>query len=109
MKPILRFASGRRLTPVPSMPSLPPQDGVDAQLCTGTRAGTLTVSAVNRLTHVVGTSLPLPPTREHKVIGGPSSTLPSPLCALRKHGGGMPTSAAAKLLARVDFTLAPVL
>ncbi len=91
------------------MPSLPPQDGVDAQLCTGIQAGALTVLAVNRLTHVVGTSLPLPPTGEHKAVCGPSSTLPSPLCALHKHGGGKSTSKATQLHARVDGTLIHVL
>ncbi len=70
------------------MPSLPPQDGVGARICAGIRAGALTVSAVNRLTHVVGTSLPLPPTGEHEAVGGPSGTLP--LRALCKHGGDSP-------------------
>jgi hypothetical protein len=52
--------------------------------------GASTISVVNRLTHVVGTSLLLPPTGEHEAIGGPSSTLPLPLCALHKHGGESP-------------------
>jgi hypothetical protein len=76
--------------PVPSMPSLPAQDGVDARICTGIRKGASAVSAVNRLTHVIGTSLPLPPTGEHDAIGGPSGTFLSPPCALHKHGGGSP-------------------
>jgi hypothetical protein len=76
--------------PVPSMPSLPPQDGVDAQICAGIRAGAPTVSAINRLTHVVGTSLPLPPTGEYDAIGSPSGIFLSPPCALCKHGGGSP-------------------
>jgi hypothetical protein len=91
------------------MPSFPPQDGVDDQLCAGIRAGTLTVSAVDRLTHVIGTSLPLPPTGEHKAVVGPSGTLPLSLHALCKHGGGLSMSKAARLLARVDGTLAHVL
>jgi hypothetical protein len=72
------------------MPSLPPRDGVDARICAGIRAGALTVSAVNRLTHVVGTSLPLPPTGEHDAIGGPSGIFLLPPCALHEHGGGSP-------------------
>jgi hypothetical protein len=72
------------------MPSLPPRDGIDAQICAGIRAGTLTVSAVDRLTHVVSTSLPLPPTGEHDAIGGPSGIFLSPPCALHEHGGGSP-------------------
>jgi hypothetical protein len=72
------------------MPSLPPGDGVDAQLRAGIRTGALTVSAVDRLTHVVGTSLPLPPTGEHDVIDGPSGTFLLPSCALCEHGGGCP-------------------
>jgi hypothetical protein len=76
--------------PNPLMPSLPPQDGVDTQLCAGICTGALAVSAVNRLTHDVGTSLPLPPTGEHKAVGIPSGTLPSPLHALCKQGGGRP-------------------
>jgi hypothetical protein len=91
------------------MPSLPPRDGIDARLCAGIWAGASTVSAVNRLTHVVGTSLPLPPIGEHKAIGGPSGTLPLPLRALCKHGGGKSMSAAARSLARVDGTLTHVL
>jgi hypothetical protein len=78
----IRCASGRRLTPVPLMPSLPSRDGVDARICAGIRAGASTVSAVNRLTHVVGTSLPLPPTGEHDAIGGPSGIFLSPPRAL---------------------------
>ncbi len=70
------------------MPSLPPRDGVDARICAGIRAGASTVLAVDRLTHVVGTSLPLPPTGEHDAIGGPSGIFLSPPCALREHGGG---------------------
>jgi hypothetical protein len=91
------------------MPSLPPRDGVDAQLRTGIQASASTVSAINRLTLVVGTSLPLPPTGEHEAVGSPSGTLPSPLCALHKHGGGKSTSEAAQSLARVDGTLVHVL
>jgi hypothetical protein len=95
--------------PVPSMPSLPPRDGIDTQICTGIRAGALTVSAVDRLTHVVGTSLPLPPTGEHDAIGGPSGTFLLPPCALCKHRGGKSPNAVPRLLARVDGTLAHVL
>ncbi len=91
------------------MPSSPLQDGIDARICAGICTGTLTVSAVDRLTHIIGTRLPLPPTGEHEATGGPSGTLPSPLCALHKHGGGKSTSAAAQLLAMVDGTLAHVL
>jgi hypothetical protein len=53
-------------------------------------AGTSTVSAVDRLTHVFGTSLLLPPTGEHDAIGGPSGTFLSPPCALCKQWGGSP-------------------
>jgi hypothetical protein len=70
------------------MPSLPPRDGVDAQLRAGVRAGALTISAIDRLTHVVGNSLPLPPTGEHKAISSSRGTFLSPTCALCKHGGG---------------------
>ncbi len=76
--------------PFPSMPSLPPRDGVDARICAGIRTGASTVSAVDRLTHVVGTSLPLPPTGEHDATGGPSGIFLSPPCALCEHGGGSP-------------------
>ena len=55
---ILRFALGRRLTPVPTMPSLPPRDGVDAPPCAGIRAGASTVSTYATLNSVVGPSLP---------------------------------------------------
>jgi hypothetical protein len=88
------------------MPSLPRQDGVDARICTGIRAGASTISAVGRLTHVIGTSLPLPPTVEHDAIGGPSGILFSPPCALREHGGGKSPHAAARSLVLVDGTLA---
>jgi hypothetical protein len=88
------------------MPSLPPGDGVDTQICAGIRTGALTVSAINRLTHVVGTSLPLPPTGEHNAIGGPSGIFLLPPCALRKHGGGKSPHAAARLLVWIDGTLA---
>jgi hypothetical protein len=88
------------------MPSLPPRDGVDARICAGIRAGASTISAVNRLTHVVGTSLPLPPTGEHDAIGGPSGIFLLPPCALCKHGGGKTLYAAARLLIWVDGTLA---
>jgi hypothetical protein len=87
------------------MPSLPPQDGVDAQICAGIRAGALTISAIDRLTHVVGTSLPLPPTGEHDAIGSPSSIFLSPPHALCKHGGGKSPHAAARSLRWVDGTL----
>jgi hypothetical protein len=90
------------------MPFLPPQDDVEAQLCAGIRTGAPTVSAVDRLTHVVDTSLPLPPTGEHKAVSGPSGTFPSPVCALCEHGEGKSTSTAARLLARVNGTLAHV-
>ncbi len=73
---ILQFASGGWLTPVPSMPSLPPRDGVDARLCADIHVGALTISAIDRLTHVVGTSLPLPPIGEHDSISSPSGTFP---------------------------------
>jgi hypothetical protein len=92
--------------PVPTMPSLPPRDGVDARICAGIRAGALTVSAVDRLTHVVGTSLPLPPTGEQDAIGGPSGIFLSPPHALRKHGGGESPHAAARSLIWVNGTLA---
>jgi hypothetical protein len=92
--------------PVPSMPSLPPRDGVDARICAGIHAGASTVSAVDMLTHVVGTSLPLPPTGEHDAIGGPSGIFLSPPQALRKHGGGKSPHAAARSLIWVDGTLA---
>jgi hypothetical protein len=95
--------------PVPSMPSLPKQDGIDARLYAGICEGTSTVSAINTLTHVVGTSLPLPPTGEHEANGGPNGTLLLPPCAICKHWGGMSMSKAAQLLARVDGTLAYVL
>jgi hypothetical protein len=72
------------------MPSLPPRDGIDARICAGIRAGASTVSAVDRLTHVVGTSLPLPPTGEHDAIGGPSGIFLLPPRALCEHGGGSP-------------------
>ncbi len=88
------------------MPSLPPQDGVDARICAGIRAGALTISAVNRLTHVVGTSLPLPPTGEHDAIGGHSGIFLLPPCAFRKHGEGKSPHAAAQLLVWVNGTLA---
>jgi hypothetical protein len=71
-------------------PSLPPQDGVDAQICTGIHTGASTVSAVDRHTHVVGTSLPVQPTGEHDATGGPSDTFLSPPCALCEHGGVSP-------------------
>ncbi len=80
------------------MPSISPRDGVDARLRAGFRVGTLTVSAVNRLTYVVGTSLPLPPTGEHDAIGSPNGTFLLPPCALRKHGWGMSPSMAAQLI-----------
>jgi hypothetical protein len=91
--------------PVPSMPSLPPRDGIDTQLCAGIRAGASTVSAINRLTHVVGTSLPLPPTGEHDAIEGPSGTFLSPPLALCKHGGGMSPSLVTRSLEWPDGTL----
>jgi hypothetical protein len=91
------------------MPSLPPRDGVDTQICAGIRAGASTIPAVDRLTHVVSTSLPLSPTREHNAIGGPSGTFLLPPCALHEHGEGKSMSTAARLLARVDGTLAHVL
>jgi hypothetical protein len=94
---------------VPSMPSLPPRDGVDAQIRVGIRAGASAISAVDRLTHVLGTSLSLPPTGEHNAIGGPSGTFLLPPCALCKHGGGKSPNAVARLLARVDGTLTHVL
>jgi hypothetical protein len=72
------------------MPSLPPQDGIDAQICAGIRAGASTVSAVKRLTYFVGTSLPLPPTGEHDAIGGPSGIFLSPHCAFASMGGESP-------------------
>ena len=109
MRQSYEFVSGQQLMPVPSMPSLPPRDGVDAQIYAGIRAGALTVSAINRHTHVVGTSLPLPPTGEHSAIGSPIGTFLLPPRALCKHGGGMSTSKAAQLLARVDGTLAHIL
>jgi hypothetical protein len=65
-------------------------NGVDTQLCAGICTGASTISAVNRLTHVVGNSLPLPPTGEHDAIGGPSNTFLSPPHALCKHGGECP-------------------
>ena len=58
------------------MPSLPPQDGVDARSCAGIRAGALTVSPADSLTTVDSTSLPLPPMGEHDAIGSPSGTFP---------------------------------
>ncbi len=88
------------------MPSLPPQDGIDARICAGICAGASTVSAIDRLTHVVGTSLPLPPTGEHDAIGGPSGIFLSPPRALCEHGGGKSPHAAARLLVWVDGTLA---
>jgi hypothetical protein len=88
------------------MLSLPPQDGVDARICADINAGALTVSAVNRLTHVVGTSLLLPPTGEHDAIGSPSGIFLLPPCALREHGGGKSPHAAARSLVWVDGTLA---
>jgi hypothetical protein len=78
------------------MPSLPPRDGIDARICAGIRAGASTVSAVDRLTHVVGTSLPLPPTGEHNAIGGPSGIFLLPPPALCKHGVGKSPHAAAQ-------------
>ncbi len=87
------------------MPSLPPRDGVDAQICAGIRAGALTISAIDRLTHVVGTSLPLQPTGEHNAIGSPSGIFLSPPCAFCKHGGGESPHAAARSLVWVDGTL----
>jgi hypothetical protein len=94
---------------VPSMPSFPPRDGIAAQSRAGIRTGASTISAVDRLTHVVSTCLPLPPKGEHDAIGGPSSTFLLPSCALHKHGGGKSTSTATQSLARVDGTLAHVL
>jgi hypothetical protein len=90
--------------PINALP--PTRDGVDAQICTGIRAGASTVSVANRLTHVVGTSLPLPLTREHDAISGPSGIFLLPPHALRKHGGGKSPHAAARLLVLVDGTLA---
>jgi hypothetical protein len=83
----MRCASGRWLTPVPSMPSLPPQDGVDTRICAGIRAGASTVSAVDRLTHVVGTSLPLPPTGPSAAPAAYSSRHLVPFASM---GGGSP-------------------
>ncbi len=88
------------------MLSLPPRDGVDALLCAGIRAGTLTISPVDTLSGVSGKSLPLPPTGEHDAIGSPSGISPSPPCVLCKHGGGKSPHAAARLLVWVDGTLA---
>ena len=65
--------------PVPTMPSLPPRDGVDAPPCAGLRAGTLTVSTDATLNSVVGPSLPLPTTGErgHRILR-PKETLRLP-------------------------------
>ncbi len=54
------------------MPSIPPQDGVDALLCAGIRAGTLTISPVDSLSGVAGKSLPPPPAGEQDAMGRPS-------------------------------------
>jgi hypothetical protein len=88
------------------MPSLPPRDGVDALLCAGIRAGTLTISPVDSLSGVAGKSLPPPPTGEHDAIGGPSGISLSSPCVLREHGGGKSPHAAARSLVWVDGTLA---
>jgi hypothetical protein len=82
------------------MPSLPPQDGVDTQMCAGICTGALTISAIARLTHVIGTSLPLPPTGEHDAIGGPSGIFLLPPHALCKHGGGE-VSTCGRMIARM--------
>jgi hypothetical protein len=87
------------------MPSLPPQDGVDALLCAGIRVGTLTISPVDSLSGVAGKSLPPPPTGEHNAIGGPSGIFLLPPCALREHAGGKSPHAAARSLVWVDGTL----
>ena len=88
---ILRFALGRRLTPVPTMPSLPPRDGVDAPPCAGIRAGASTVSTDATLNSVVGPSLPLPTTGEHDATGSSPGSLgivsPSLLHGPQEHGG----------------------
>ncbi len=88
------------------MPSPPPRDGVDALLCAGIRAGTLTISPVDTLSGVAGKSLPPPPTGEHNAIGGPSGISLSPPRVLREHGGGKSQHAAARSLVWVDGTLA---
>jgi hypothetical protein len=72
------------------MPSLPPQDGIDTQICTGIRTGPSTISAVNRLTHVVSTSLPLPPTGEHDAIATPAAHSSCHLVPFMSMGGGSP-------------------
>ncbi len=88
------------------MPSLPPRDGIDALPCAGIRAGTSTISPVNSLSSVAGNSLLPPPTGEHNAIGGPSGISLSPPRVLREHGGGKSPHGAARLLVRVDGTLA---
>ena len=88
------------------MPSLPPRDGVDALLCAGIRAGTLTISPVDSLSSVAGKSLPPPPTGEHDAIGGPSGISLSPPRVLREHGWGESPHAAARSLVWVVGTLA---
>jgi hypothetical protein len=88
------------------MPSLPPQDGVDAPLCAGIRAGTSTISPVDTISGVAGKSLPPPPKGEHDAIGGPSGISLSPPRVLREHGGGKSPHAAARSLVWVDDTLA---
>ena len=87
------------------MPSLPPQDGIDALLCTDIRAGTSTISPVDSLSSFAGKSLPPPPTGEHDAIGGPSGISLSPPRVLREHGGRESPHAAARLLVWVDGTL----
>jgi hypothetical protein len=91
--------------PVP-MPSLPPQDGVDAPLCAGISAGTSTISPVDTISGVTGKSLPPPPKGEHDAISSPSGISLSPPCVLRKHGGRKSPHAAARSLVWVDGTLA---
>jgi hypothetical protein len=72
------------------MPSLPPREGVDARICAGIHAGALTVSVINRLTHVVGTNLPLPSTGEHDAIGSPTAYSSCHLVPFASMGGGSP-------------------
>ena len=73
------------------MPSLPPWDGVDVQLCTGIFMCALTISTNDTLSSVFGTSLPLHRQREHDAFVEPSGTfgiaILSHPCYLREHGG----------------------
>ena len=55
---LVRCASGHRLTPVHTMASLPPFDGVAVPSCACIRADDTTIRAIDALTGVDGKRLP---------------------------------------------------